>query len=270
MKKMLMIGIYGLVILGASAGGTWFLRQKDLEAQQAEADKVDPMPDSIADLAAPVDVTKPLDEPKTAAEEKELPVAVRPEEMSVEEIVRYGLGLKKREAAIHEREEALRRTETQHRLVLADIDGEQKEMEGLLAQARDQRAAAEKLLEQARAEKLSNDELLKQIEEKKATLAAEQKQAAVNGTATEGATVVDTEANLKELVTWIGGMSPEAAASAVKSLTNSGRLEDAVNVLAKLEERNVAAVMEKLQEMDEKLGQELMTQVLERKTPVKL
>ena len=125
-------------------------------------------------------------------------------------------------------------------------------------------------MEQARAEKLSNDELLKQIEEKKATLAAEQKQAAVNGTATEGATVVDTEANLKELVTWIGGMSPEAAASAVKSLTNSGRLEDAVNVLAKLEERNVAAVMEKLQEMDEKLGQELMTQVLERKTPVKL
>ena len=124
MKKMMMIGIYGLVILGASAGGTWFLRQKDIEAQQAEADKVEPMPDSIADLAAPVDVTKPLEDPKDAPKEKELPVAVRPEEMSVEEIVRYGLGLRKREAAIHEREEALRRTETQHRLVLADIDGD--------------------------------------------------------------------------------------------------------------------------------------------------
>ncbi len=88
MKKMLMFGLYGLLILGASAGATWFLRSKDIAEQEAASQPTDPLTQSTAALAAPVDVTRPLPD----ATENVLPVAVRPGEMSVEEIVRYGLG----------------------------------------------------------------------------------------------------------------------------------------------------------------------------------
>ena len=231
MKKMLMIGIYGLVILGASFGGTWFLRQKDMEAQQAAQNETDALPNDIGDLADPVNVTSPLpdEQPKP---DKGLPIAVRPDEMSVEEIVRYGLGLKKRESAIHEREEALRRTETQHRLVLADIDGEQKEIEGLLAQARDQRTAAEQLLEQARQEKVASDQLMKEMEAQEQTRKVEQEKAAAKGAPAAGDLVVDKEANIKELAKWIGGIKdPSAAADAIRTMANDGKTELGVEVL---------------------------------------
>ncbi|MCA9049084.1 MAG: hypothetical protein KDA89_10180, partial [Planctomycetaceae bacterium] len=139
MKKMIILGVYGLAILGVSAGGTWYLRSQEAARKLADETKPEELTPSVGDLSAPVDVTTP----PLPEREQELPVAVRPGEMSVEEIVRYGLGLKTREAAIRQREEALQQTESRHRLVLADISGEQQEIEGLVAQARDQRLATE-------------------------------------------------------------------------------------------------------------------------------
>jgi hypothetical protein len=163
MKKILMLGLYGALILGASAGGSWFLVSNKKAKDDAASEPTDPLTQSTAALASPVDVTRPLSD----GAEDDLPVAVRPGEMSVEEIVRYGLGLKTREALIRSREESLQRTEAQYRLVLADIDGEQKEIGGLVAQGRDQRLATEKLLTQAQQERAKSEELLKQMEDAK-------------------------------------------------------------------------------------------------------
>jgi flagellar motility protein MotE (MotC chaperone) len=267
MKKMIMIGVYGLLILGVSAGGTWFLRQKDMAAQEALDTKAAANDPPVSDLAAHVDVTTPLP-PKR--DDEELPVAVRPGEMSVEEIVRYGLGLKAREAAIRQREDALRRTETQHRMVLADIDGEQKEIEGLLAQARDQRTAAEQLLGQAQKERMDSEKVMKEMEDKKKKMEIErQKTTSKKPSATAvGETEVDRDANIKELVSVMAGMSPEASAGVMREFANDGKMDMAVEILSKLEERKAAGILDAM--ADEKLVSEIASRFLELKRPVKL
>lgn len=78
--------------------------------------------------------------------DEQLPVAVRSTPMTVEEIVRMGLSLKSRDEAIRKREESLREIEAQQRLVLSDLASAQQEVENLLAQTSDQRAAKEELL----------------------------------------------------------------------------------------------------------------------------
>lgn len=267
MKKKLMIAVYGLLILGVSAGGTWFLRQRDIAAQTAEQIKNSSNDPPVSDLAAHVDVTTPL----PAAGDSELPVAVRPDEMSVEEIVRYGLGLKAREAAIRQREDALRRTETQHRLVLADIDGEQKEIEGLLAQARDQRIASEQLLGQAQKERMESEKTLKELEDKKKKMDTDRQKTSSSqpaGAASAGNGEVNREANLKELVSVMQGLSPEVAAGVIREFANDGNTEMAVEVLSKLEERKASGILDAMK--DEKLVSELMSKFLELKRPVKL
>ena len=261
MKKMMMIGLYGLVILGASAAGTWYLRQRDLAAQAAEDAKPDPLQESAAELKEPVNITQPLQEQKN----RDLPVAVRPGKMSVEEIVRYGLGLKDREAAIRDREEALRRTETQHRLVLADIDGEQKEIDGMLAQARNQRVAAEQLLAKAQKERLASEQLLKDLEDRKKKMEIEKERSAAKSGGSTADSEVDREANLKELVSIVQGMSSENAARVLKNYVNDGNMEMAVQILAKLEERTASQIMDSLTQEDDKLGGELLAKVMDMK-----
>ncbi|MEQ9408615.1 MAG: hypothetical protein RIK87_12845 [Fuerstiella sp.] len=263
MKKM-MIGIYGLMILAVSAGGTWFLRQQDQTAQQDGA-PLPPLAETVADLSQPVDVTQPL---APAQPSQELPAAVRPGEMSVEEIVRYGLGLKARESAIQQREEALRRTEAQHRLVLADIDGEQKEIQGLVAQARDQRMATEQLLTQARNERIASEALLKQLEEKQQKLELERQKAGSKPTGNPGNSQVNREANVKEMVSVMEGMSPEKSAAVIKQFSNDGKMEMAVEILSRLEERRAAGILDSLD--DEKLASELLAQFMELKKPTRL
>lgn len=78
--------------------------------------------------------------------DEQLPVAVRSTPMTVEEIVRMGLSLKSRDESIRKREESLREIESQQRLVLADLASAQQDIENLLAQTSDQRAAKEELL----------------------------------------------------------------------------------------------------------------------------
>jgi len=90
-----------------------------------------------------------------------LPVAVRSSPMSVEEIVRMGLSLKSRDEVLRQRETTLKDAESQHRLIQADVEGAQHEVENLLAQANDQRAAIEELVARMNTQKdaVSNERL---------------------------------------------------------------------------------------------------------------
>ena len=265
MKKLLMIGIYGLLILGISAGGTLYLRQQEKAKEQAEKDTLEPLPESAADLTAEVDVTQPLPPPK----DQELPVAVRPGEMSVEEIVKYGLGLKDREAAIRKREDALRRTETQHRMVLAEIEGEQREVLGLVAQAKEQRMASEQFLAEAQKERAKSANLLKDVEGLKKKLEIERQKAGSKPSADPGSNMeVNRESNVKEMVAVVEGMSPENASGVIKNYANSGKMDMAVDILAKMEERKASGILDAIK--DEKLNSELLAKFLELKKPIRL
>lgn len=93
--------------------------------------------------------------------DEQLPVAVRATPMSVEEIVRMGLSLKSRDEVVRRREAALRDIESQQRLTLADLAAAQQNVENLLAQTSDQRAAKEELLSRITAQ---NQELQRERE----------------------------------------------------------------------------------------------------------
>ncbi len=179
MKKILGLVLYAGVMFGVTAGlGMFMMKKQASHSTQAEsaggeeASEVDGS-DHGGDASGHDDVTdaghgadhggssshQSAELPKTdlpgahapdhqgnPGRDEQLPVAVRSTPMSVEEIVRMGLSLKSRDEVVHKREEALREIEAQQRLVLSDMASAQQEIENLLAQTTDQRAAKEELL----------------------------------------------------------------------------------------------------------------------------
>ncbi len=179
MKKLLGMMLYAVLMFGVTAGLGMFMLKKaathgtdeshDAGAEHKDTSYADPANGHSGDSQATSDSASSAapsrhsdqgathvgdshaaasDSPsaETNYQDDQLPVAVRASPMSVEEIVRMGLSLKSRDEIVHKREESLRETEAQQRLVLSDIASAQQEIENLLAQAHDQRAAAEELL----------------------------------------------------------------------------------------------------------------------------
>lgn len=175
MKKILGMLLYGGVMFGVTAGLGMFMMKKSAphataenaegeeEAEEETGEHGETSEDGHGDAEAADHGS--ADEHQTAElhgagdhsdghatghgsteHEEPLPVAVRSTPMTVEEIVRMGLSLKSRDEAIRQREESLREIEAQQRLVLTDLASAQQEVENLLAQTSDQRAAKEELL----------------------------------------------------------------------------------------------------------------------------
>jgi DNA repair exonuclease SbcCD ATPase subunit len=174
MKKILGMLLYGGVMFGVTAGLGMFMMKKSAPhtttADHAEGEEEaetgehgETSEDGHGDDGAAEHgsagehQTAELHEPgnhsgehaldhDSTGHDEQLPVAVRSTPMTVEEIVRMGLSLKSRDEAIRKREESLREIESQQRLVLSDLAAAQQEVENLLAQTSDQRAAKEELL----------------------------------------------------------------------------------------------------------------------------
>ena len=169
MKKILGMVLYGGVMFGVTAGLGMFMMKKsappaataeneegeeDTEASQHGKTPVDAQGNTDADshgttghkTAELHGVGRHAKDHASTGHDEQLPVAVRATPMTVEEIVRMGLSLKSRDESIRKREESLREIESQQRLVLADLASAQQEVENLLAQTSDQRAAKEELL----------------------------------------------------------------------------------------------------------------------------
>jgi hypothetical protein len=174
MKKILGMLLYGGVMFGVTAGLGMFMMKKsappattaenaegeeDGEAGEHGENPVGGHGDSEADShgntaehhSAKVHGSDShsgghVKDHGSTGHDDQLPVAVRSTPMTVEEIVRMGLSLKSRDESIRKREESLREIESQQRLVLADLASAQQDVENLLAQTSDQRAAKEELL----------------------------------------------------------------------------------------------------------------------------
>ena len=174
MKKILGMLLYGGVMFGVTAGLGMFMMKKsappaataenedgeeDAEAGEHGETPADGHGDSETDSHGNTDEHQTAEvhgsdshsdghakDHGSTGHDEQLPVAVRSTPMTVEEIVRMGLSLKSRDESIRKREESLREIESQQRLVLADLSSAQQDVENLLAQTSDQRAAKEELL----------------------------------------------------------------------------------------------------------------------------
>lgn len=253
MVRLLALVMFGLVMFGAAAGGTWWFINQSTEAAQAEEiaqaeTPVPPLPDAPAAEAA--------EEPLERVTPDGLPVAVRPRPMSIEELLRYGIGLKEREEMLQQREGGMERQEMQVKLALADLRGEQEEVDSLRAQVQQQLESA--------------DKILTRIEEARQQLTLEQTQAQEQLKEFESTQIEMSNQeldNIKQLATWLKSMEPEKSAEVVREMSNDGRLEDCVKMLAQLEDRDVAKILSALN--DAKLVDQLISRFQDLKRPEK-
>ncbi|MCA9063399.1 MAG: hypothetical protein KDA96_10080 [Planctomycetaceae bacterium] len=289
MKKILGMAGYAFLLFGLTAGVGYLMKTKNAETAAEEAAEQEPVPLDTTSSSKPSDSAAPLsgrpfDQPGgvDSEEDENLPVAVRPEIMTVEEIVRYGMGLKERDQAISQREDALKRTESRHRLLQADIQTELKEIEGVLVQARDQRMAVENLLRQLaqNQQKLMEDkDAFTQEREKfvsdmsrmkadRERMIEEMKKSSTDAPTISAAVASeDRKANAKKLAAIAEGMDPDAAASMLTSLANDGQQDDAAEILANLDDKKCAQIIGAMK--DEGLKSELVNLLLSRKTETK-
>jgi flagellar motility protein MotE (MotC chaperone) len=236
MKNMLMMLMAGAVIFGAAASGSWFLQNQKAAASHDEEDGDHDESHAAAKPTAAVAEAhgeNEGDEKKTAA----LPASVRPRPVSVEELLRYSLGLKSREEALSSREKDIDRRQSQVNIVLADIQGEQRELDGLRSQVKQQLASVELLLEQVqadrekfKADKAEHEQTLEELGSTQATVDAAQWD------------------NVRKMSTWFQSMDPEKAAGVLKELSDDGKLDLAVQLLSSFGEREASKVLSAIED----------------------
>lgn len=254
MKKLITLGLYGLLVFGASGASAWYFHSK--ATADAAAAAAEPEPTGVTPKQAVSPEILSSRKPEDVVDDEESPLAVRPKSMSVEEIVRLGLSLKSREQSIKDREEAFRKIESRHQLVLADIEAEQKEIDGMVTLARDQRLKTVEILKEVRQRQIETEKM------KQEAVANEEAPRDV-GTASDA----DVAANLKAVTAVVQSMTPDKAADVLKQLTNDGKMDMAVKVVAQLDERKAAGILEALD--DEKLAGELLEKFSQLKRPTK-
>jgi flagellar motility protein MotE (MotC chaperone) len=285
MKKIIALALFGIGLFGLSAGVGMALKPKPVPAEgtaeHGDADSTEGAATAGADHGeASAEAhgtessataakgagnsrknshagTKPAGEHGDSAEtghdehqEESIPTAIRPDSMSVEEIVRYGMGLKERDEAVRVREAGIERREEQQQMILSDILSEQKELEGLHAQARDQRLAVEQLLKDIAAQKSQLDADRKKLEDDRKNLDLEK--ARLEGSTSTGKrtnpitlTAADRTVNAKLAASTISGMPPQEAAQTLETYYNESQdgPADAVEILLQVDEKKRSPIL---------------------------
>lgn len=248
MLKVLGLIAVAAVTFTAAAAGSWWWQQHSAAREAAAAPPA---------AEAPVPPPAATETPASAgSKDPGLPVAARPRPMSVEELLRYGLSLNAREETLRQREDEFRQRETQLQLALADLQSEQAVIDGLRGQVQAQLQAA--------------DALLARIQQGRQELAAEQARAKAQLEEFRSAQLEmdDQEReNIKRLATWLRAMEPANAAEVLKEMANDGRMATAVKLLAHLEEREAAKILDALS--DSTLIDSFIQEYQKLKTPLK-
>ncbi|MDA1232327.1 MAG: hypothetical protein O2856_16260 [Planctomycetota bacterium] len=218
MKKILGLVLYAAVMFGVTAGLGMLLkktapnRSDHAENSDNHGDAGFGVPGHISGGSAKSDVrtvhaSSSHGGGHTASSglhkqtDEQLPVAVRSSPMSIEEIVRMGMSLNVRDEALRQREQTMKDADSQHRLIQTDVEGAQQQVEYLLAQASDQRAAIEELVARINAQKdaVNNERLAltnekQQLKADRDTLDADRRQMEAQKTAL---TQSEADLNLK-------------------------------------------------------------------------
>jgi chromosome segregation ATPase len=252
MTRIALYTSFGLIVFVASAAGSLYWQRTEKPANErqqtvAEDELQVGAPDASVDVLADAGQAK----------SGELPVVVRPRPASTEEILRLGATMRNREKALKAREEAIQKERSRLKLIMDDIQSERSELESLQLAIHGKFAAAEKLLGEVELQRQQltqeREEAKRELEEIK-TARTEQKEAQEN--------------NLKRMSLWIENMEPVRAADCLREMSNDGKMDMAVQLLANFEERDAAKILEA---MDDALVAQLLDEFKNAKrTPKKL
>ncbi len=226
MKNLIIIGVIGIVIFGASFASSTFLLQKDDEAETTEdANEQDSTSDDEFKVSNPMRSGK--EGSKTT-----LPVPFKPKTLTDESVLKMVESIQDRETDVIEREKEILDRESRHRFILKDIQREKREYEAVVQQVQAK-------IEQAK-------QLLQTVEKRKMEIVAEQKkielmQAEIEKRSTPQA--LTEQKNVKKIADWIGSMPAEDAANTFKRYANDGKLIMAARILRQIEERTAAKIL---------------------------
>ena len=280
MKKMLGLIIYGGILFGLSAGGAWFMHSKHQEELAKERKSHKPNPD--AELVAstthhPTIVAPNISESQRLETRNKVPI--RPEAISAEEIVVHGIKLKERDEAVRLREQALERVEAQYTLMLKDIEGEQREIEGLMEQARAQNKAADEILDRATAkhqeaetlffgagtQKKEAQDLLDQVKQEQRDSKIQSTTPLIDESMTSAtASPEDRITNLRSISGLMQNMSSEVGASLLGEMMDNGENDLAVQLISRLEDRTAAGILDEMSQQEH--GEDKVAELLRQFT----
>ena len=225
MKSIVMI-LAGLMVFAGAAAGSWYVRTY-LPAVPVTTPAAEPQVDLTSD---------PLkDISDTEGEGELMPVAVRQDSMSVEELLRFSLGLKEREKVLKGNEEKFREEQIQQQLVLTDIEAERSAIDGLRAQLSTEIESVRSMIEELN--RLHESVISEREITKKEFGEIEAKRIDISD---------QFRTNDKKLSTWLQGMSSENAAAVLKEMANDGNMKVAVQLLANFEEREAAKILDSI------------------------
>jgi hypothetical protein len=245
MKNAIFMLLFAGMVFGASAAGSMYLQQRQGSTPHAESSDAEHGGEAEQRLSghhAPIDDSSGPGA-ESAAEEGSpgggmgLPAAVRPAPVSVEELLKYSLGLKSREERIVEREKEIERKQAQADIVQADIEGEQTELDGLRTQVKEELESVERLLTQIGEERQKFEAEKAESEEHLKELRAHEQQSKAS----------EVE-NIKQLSIWFQSMDPEKAATVINQLAKDGKIDLAVQLLSNFEDREASKILSAIED----------------------
>jgi hypothetical protein len=223
MGRVIRILLVFCLLSGGSGAATWYLMHREgADAASGTAAQAPGQPGNEWEHG-----------PALEPPEGSMPVALRPQPMTPEEVMRHALELRGREQALNEREQAIDTQDSRLRIVQADVQAEGQSLRGLQHELETQVQSARQLLNQV----LEEQQKLQQQQQEAQT----QLQAAEKDRATQD---VQQRQNEKQMSKWLSTMTPEVAAQLVKELANNGQLDTVVQMLSNLNEREASKILE--------------------------
>lgn len=227
--KMVIIGVVGLVIFGASAAGSWFVKTQVLAPPPEEAET------EITDITGDPTETDPSEDGDKA---RLMAVAVRADPMTPEGLVRIGMQLDEREKKLLEKEDEFQKRQVQQNLVLTDVKTEQDAISGLQTKLDKDLTVAENMIAELNT---LRDELKAQEAE---TLAAKEALKAAQSETDGGYKTKD-----KKIAGVLQSMASEKAGAFLEGLVNDGQIDFAAQLLSNLDDRQAAKILDTIKDM---------------------
>ena len=250
------LGVIGLLCFGLAAGGSWYVKTKFYDDAEEEKKNDDPLGIALIGDGSEgeTDTTDQGD-----SESGNMRVSLRAEPVSLDEILAFNQKLDEREKALDNREKALDNEEKRLKLILSDIESEEVTMKSMQQTIADNMKLLESKLLQVQETEAAAQDARDQVDEEKKKLDEFKLELGMN-----------ERENLKQLAAVVAGMDAAEAAGLLREYANSGKLDQAAEILGRLETRDAAGVLGELKD-DKALQMQLTEKIRTRakEPPVK-
>jgi len=245
MSRMIVLLSVVILLFGLAAGGSWYLQSMQNKEKEGEAPKAEEKP---AKSHAPG---------KNASFEGPAKSLIRPAATNdTERLTQLASALQQQKDQLELRTKEIGVREKQMDIVHAEIKKEHKKLEALRKEIQVELANVQEKLDLLDKRTADGNATIKTIAAAKAELA-------------EKVTEYDTQelANIKAQIKTFEKMDPEAAASVITEMSNSGKLDTAVKILAQMRDRQAAAIFAELAKDDTKLPSQIFGRMLTLRQP---